>query len=42
MHPTEKIEIIGCNNDVQPGEKAGGTKLSEARANVVYNYLKDV
>ena len=40
--PNEKIEIVGCNNEVQPGEKQGGIKLSEARANLVFNYLRDV
>ena len=39
-HPDVKIEIVGCNDAVNPGEKREG--LSKERADNVYNYLKDI
>lgn len=39
-NPNEKIEIIGCNDDVTPSEKRAG--LSKERAEAVYNYLRDI
>jgi len=38
--PNAKIEIVGCNDGTTKEEKAPG--LSKARAENVYNYLKDV
>jgi outer membrane protein OmpA-like peptidoglycan-associated protein len=39
-YPEEKIEIIGCNDDINAEEKAAG--VSEGRAKFVYNYLKNI
>jgi outer membrane protein OmpA-like peptidoglycan-associated protein/Tol biopolymer transport system component len=39
-YPNEKIILMGNNDDETAGEKKQG--LSEARANLVFNYLKDI
>jgi outer membrane protein OmpA-like peptidoglycan-associated protein len=39
-HPDVTIEIVGCNDAVNEGEKRKG--LSKERADNVYNYLKDI
>lgn len=39
-NPTAKIEIVGCNDGVNAEEKRPG--LSKERADLVYNYLKNV
>jgi outer membrane protein OmpA-like peptidoglycan-associated protein len=39
-NPNEKIEIVGCNDAETPAEKRAG--LSKERADLVYNYLKDI
>ncbi len=41
-HPKAKIEIVGCNDNTTPEEKKGGKKLSRARAEAVFNYLKNI
>lgn len=38
--PDAKIEIVGCNDGVTADEKK--PNLSKDRANIVYNYLKDI
>jgi outer membrane protein OmpA-like peptidoglycan-associated protein/Tol biopolymer transport system component len=38
--PDEKIEIVGCNDDINAEEKAPG--VSENRAKFVFNYLKNI
>ncbi|MDR0927868.1 MAG: OmpA family protein [Ignavibacteria bacterium] len=39
-NPNEKLEIVGCNDGVTAAEKTPG--LSKSRADVVFNYLRDV
>ncbi|MEN6294673.1 MAG: OmpA family protein [Chloroherpetonaceae bacterium] len=39
-YPDTKIEIVGTADGTTPEEKRAG--LTEARANVVYNYFKDI
>lgn len=38
--PELKIEIVGCNDSVSPGEKS--LPLSQSRADLVFKYFKDV
>ena len=40
-YPNVKVKVTGCNDDVSAGEK-GDMALSEKRAQVIYNYLKNV
>lgn len=40
-HPNVKVKVTGCNDDVSAGEK-GDMALSEKRAQVIFNYLKNV
>lgn len=40
-YPNEKLTITGTNDNVTPEEK-GNTELSKKRAQVVYDYLKNV
>lgn len=40
--PQAKIELVGCNDNTTPEEKAGGLELSRKRAEAVFNYLKNV
>lgn len=40
QHPEQKIKVIGNTDNLNPSEKVAG--LSKARAEKVYNYLKDV
>jgi len=39
-HPTVKVQIVGNNDNVTPSEKS--LELSEKRAQIVYDYLKNV
>ncbi|TNE36217.1 hypothetical protein EP342_00725 [bacterium] len=40
-YPDTKITLIGCNDNTNEGEK-GNTELSKARAQTVFDYLKNV
>lgn len=40
-HPNAKITITGCNDNVTPEEK-GNLELSQKRAQIVYDYFKNV
>lgn len=40
-HPESKITLVGCNDNVTEKEK-GNLELSKARAQAVYDYLKNV
>lgn len=41
QYPDMKIQVIGCNDNTTPEEKAN-KELSKTRATNVYNYFKDV